>query len=114
MPSITVRRLPRIRVMTEAASGILALSPPTEPAVVLQMGVTGRPGPQGVPGIALAYRHDQTAPSASWVITHGLGRVPLVDVFLASGEQVEADVTCSSTTISVAFAAATTGFVTYI
>lgn len=113
MPVITIRRIPRVAVKVRGQALPLVSAPPSG-AVVVEMAAQGRPGPQGPPGVALAYRYDQTAPSASWVIAHGLGRAPLVDVFLANGEQVEADVTATATTISVVFAAATTGFVTYI
>lgn len=56
-------------------------------------------------------RLDVPAASASWILTHGLGRVPIVAVYLANGEQVIANVFATSTTITVAFADAQTGFV---
>lgn len=38
------------------------------------------------------YRHDQMVPSASWVITHGLGRVPAISVIDSAGDLVVGDV----------------------
>lgn len=70
------------------------------------VGVMGPPGPAGG-----AVRFDVTSPSASWVIPHSFSRVPIVSVYLASGELVLADVFASATTINVVFASPKTGFV---
>ena len=43
----------------------------------------------------------QAAPSSSWNFPHGLGRLPTVALYLASGEEVEADITASTTEVSV-------------
>lgn len=51
----------------------------------------------------------QTTPLGSWVIPHGLARVPAVSVYIG-GEQVIADVTASDTTVTVAFAAPQSGY----
>jgi hypothetical protein len=59
-------------------------------------------------------RINQSSPAATWILSHSLGRVPIVQVYLDSGELVGADVTASSTTISVTFAQATSGFITII
>jgi hypothetical protein len=66
-------------------------------------------GPAGSSGAA--ERIDQAAPSASWVLSHSKGRVPGVQLFLASGEVVYADIIASDTVVSVEFASAQTGFV---
>ncbi len=41
----------------------------------------------------LAYVHTQSVPSASWTITHGLGKFPSVSVADSTGSQVFGDVT---------------------
>jgi hypothetical protein len=115
MAEITIRRLPRIGLRASCSPSPLPLARAGEPARIV-MGATGRPGPRGdtgAAGVAQVLRHDQTAPSASWVVAHALGRPPLVQVFLATGEQVDADVTATDTMISVVFAAATSGFAIY-
>lgn len=53
--------------------------------------------------------HDQLAPVSTWVIPHPLERRPGVTVFLATGEEVEADVTASSTVVSITFPAPMVG-----
>lgn len=67
-------------------------------------------GPAGPPGIG-AVRIDQSAPAATWILPHAFGRVPAVQAYLASGEQVTTDIVATSTTITVTFAAAQSGFV---
>lgn len=67
-------------------------------------------GPAGPPGSG-AVRIDQSAPAATWILPHAFGRVPAVQAYLASGEQVTTDIVATSTTITVTFAAAQSGFV---
>lgn len=55
------------------------------------------------------YVHTQGSPSASWSITNPLGRMPSVDLYVA-GQQVEADVEATTSTVSVTFPAPTAGF----
>lgn len=72
-----------------------------EPTVVTvaAAGVQGPPGPQGPPGAAggAAHVHIQTAPSATWVINHGLGRKVNVSLFDATETVINADVTHGTT-----------------
>lgn len=76
------------------------------------------PGPQGVPGPAGPpgggfYVHTQTAPSASWVIDHNLGRrvhVSLSDATAVPFREVYADVVHGSLNqTSVIFASPVAG-----
>lgn len=62
-------------------------------------------GPGGVP-----VRIEAPA-AATWILVHGLGRTPLVQVFLASGEKVIADVFADSTHITVTHASPIAGYV---
>lgn len=64
--------------------------------------VPGPPGPQGPPGSA--HVHVQTAPAATWTITHGLGRVPVPVVLDPAGHMVIADLALSATTAVVTHA----------
>lgn len=50
----------------------------------------------------------QTLPAATWIISHTFGRLPLVDVYV-DGEQVEADVDVTDTTVTVIFPDPTAG-----
>lgn len=49
--------------------------------------------------------------AGTWVLPHTLGHVPLVQVYLSTGEAVLADVVATSTTITVAFATPQQGFI---
>lgn len=71
--------------------------------------IVGPVGPAGPPGVSRQY--DVTSPAGTWILPHDLGRVPAVAVYLADGEAVIADVAATSTTITVTFATAQTGFV---
>jgi len=56
---------------------------------------------------ATSYRHEQSIPSATWVIPHNLGFRPNVSVFDSAGRLVEGDVTHNSPNqVTVTFAAA--------
>jgi hypothetical protein len=39
--------------------------------------------------IATFYTHEQTTPADTWVITHGLGRYPAVDVYTVEDSQLQ-------------------------
>lgn len=54
-------------------------------------GATGPTGPAGSGG-DLHYIHDQLAPSASWMVAHGLGKFPSVTVVDSGGTTVVGDV----------------------
>lgn len=65
--------------------------PPGEP------GPAGEPGPQGPTGIQGAsgdnhYVHDQPTASATWMVTHNLGKNPAVTVVDTSARQVVGEV----------------------
>jgi len=57
------------------------------------------------------FSHEQTSPSASWNITHPLNKIPNVDVYLSTGEQVITDISVTETSINVTFAQAQTGWI---
>lgn len=78
-----------------------------EPATPVA-GIVGPPGPAG--GVL---RID-TPLTATWILPHPLGRVPAVQVFLADGEAVAADVQAGPTQITVTHAAPCQGFVLLI
>lgn len=107
--SLTLRwRVPerRIAVRWRGPSG-MAETIEREPAAIIAS-VIGPPGPAG--GVL---RLD--APfAATWILPHSLGRVPAVQVFLADGEAVAADVEAGPTQITVTHAAPREGFVLLI
>lgn len=67
--------------------------------------VVGPPGPAG--GVL---RLDASL-AATWSLPHSLGRVPVVQVFLASGEAVIADVEADFSQITISHATPREGFV---
>lgn len=58
-----------------------------------------------------SFSHHQTSPSANWSVNHLLNRIPNVDVYLETGEQVLADIIVTETTINVVFAQAQLGYI---
>jgi len=84
-----------------------------EPAAPLAaiIGPPGPLGPAGPPGPFGAPLRLDAALAATWILPHPLGRVPVVQVYLAPGECVLADVAATATTVTVAFAAPRQGFV---
>lgn len=104
-------RVPDRRVETawrgpEGMSEALARVPATPIAAIV-----GPPGPAGPSGPGSAPTRIDAALAATWILPHTLGRTPMVEVFLASGEHVIADVTVNSTTITVSHASPQAGFV---
>ena len=51
---------------------------------------------EGTSAPTYAYEHFQTNPSATWTITHGLGRYPIVRVFIGNQEVQPSSVTFDS------------------
>lgn len=52
-----------------------------------------------------------SSPAGTWTLTHTLGRLPSVDVYLPSGEKILTDVTTSDTQVVVTFSQPTAGYV---
>lgn len=74
----------------------------------------GLQGPQGIPGEAsggdLSYLHEQASASATWTITHNLGKYPSVTVVDSAGDECEGNVNHVSLTQTViTFSAAFAG-----
>ena len=84
--------------------------------ITVQTGIAGPVGPTGPTGPAgatqtIAYTHTQNAVSSTWSITHNLSFYPNVTTTDASGAIIEGSVSFpSSTTVTVTFGIATTGF----
>lgn len=82
---------------------VIPPSTPSQPAppIIVRPGQGGARGVQGVQGVqgpigitpAVAYKHDQTTASASWVINHNLGFYPNVTVEDSAGTTVEGEIT---------------------
>lgn len=69
---------------------------------------SGIPGPPGPP--AEPVTHEQTTPSASWIVQHGLGHKPHVTVLDTAGAVIQTDVThLNDDTVSIVFASPTSG-----
>ena len=77
-------------------------------AIVGPPGPVGSPGPIGPTGAPL--RLDGPL-AATWILPHPLGRVPAVQVVLANGESVIADLSATAAAVTVVFAAPQQGFV---
>lgn len=68
-------------------------------------------GPPGPPGGSGSVTRFNVASAATWIVPHLLGREPIAQVFLASGEQIFPDVTVDPVHITVTFASPQAGFV---
>jgi hypothetical protein len=86
---------------------------------VRQIVVTA-PGPQGPSGVSglqanqlpalVSYRHVQNTPATTWTIVHNLNFYPNVTVFNTADDQVEGNVThTSTTTLTITFSSALAG-----
>lgn len=78
--------------------------PPGPPSTV--------PGPPGPPGPAGGepYTHNQLEPADTWVITHNLGRFPVIEIVDSANSVVEGDVFYQdNNTIIVSFGSALGG-----
>lgn len=51
-------------------------------------GARGLQGPAGAPGSQGAYVHEQSAPAATWIIPHNLGRLLHVTLFDTAGQVI--------------------------
>jgi hypothetical protein len=109
------RRLTRLEPLVRQRRGGGASYPPGgDPGEILAY--VG-PGPNDVAWISpaagtgdLTYVHTQGAPSATWVITHGLGKYPAVDVVDSGGSVLIPSVHYDSVTqVTLSFGSPTTG-----
>jgi len=83
------------------------------PGVPGQRGPQGPQGPQGIPGTTptIAYTHTQNEVSSTWTINHNLGFYPNVTATDVNHVIIEGTVSYpSSTTVTLTFGIATTGF----
>ena len=75
--------------------------------------IIGPPGPQGAPGSGSGSQPLRIdAPlAATWILSHSLGRLPTVHVYLSTNEPVLTDVSATATQITVTFPSPQQGFV---
>lgn len=78
---------PVIRV-TKAPIPQVAVSRPTGPTIRYNLGQKVVQGSEA----ALKYQHDQTSPSAEWIVNHNLGFTPSIEVLNTAGREIEGDV----------------------
>lgn len=92
---------------------ILAVAEQGPPGPSGAAGAQGQTGPQGIPGTAgsdLNYTHTQLTPSASWTVTHNLGKRPAVAVVDSAGSSVVGEVTyLDDNTVQLDFSGAFAG-----
>lgn len=82
---------------------------PAAPPAIVEVVAEGIQGPPG-PGNA-SQRIDVPFAAATWTVPHLLNKVPQVQVFLANGEAVIADIEATPTVVTITFAQAQRGFV---
>lgn len=107
--SLTLRwQVPERRIVTRwrGPAGMLAAldREPLAPVAA----IIGPPGPSGPAAAPLRL---EASLAATWILAHPLARVPTVQVFLASGEQVLTDVVADTAQITVTFPSPEQGFV---
>ena len=82
-------------VTTDAGDTVVVTSTVTE---LIDVGIQGPAGPQGIPGYSRSFEFIQSLPSSVWTITHDLGKTPSVTIVDSAGSLVEGDVTYIGTT----------------
>lgn len=81
--------MPDILVEVYQSPGVtVEVIPPQPVEVVIEVG-QGPAGPPGALGSDAHYIHEQMSASASWTISHGLGKVPVIMVIDSAGSEVE-------------------------
>jgi hypothetical protein len=73
--------------------------------------IIGPPGPQGPTGPNSEPLRIDASLAATWILSHPLGRVPTVNVYLSTNEPVLTDVSVTTTQITVTFPSPQQGFV---
>lgn len=109
-------------VITDAASVFLVLEDQelsttllleVKTAPVLEVLNAGIQGPRGTAGSGGQPTRIDFTNSATWIGSHGLGRVPLILVYLSDGRPILADVTATDINFTVVHASAQSGFVLF-
>lgn len=102
----------RIPLRWRGPAGMLeaATREPVTPLAAI-IGPPGPPGPQGAAGAGSAPLRLDASLASTWTLAHPLGRVPTVQVYLASGEAVLTDVAATAFQITVTFPSPQQGFV---
>ena len=80
-------------------------------ALAAIVGPPGPAGPQGPAGAGEAPLRLDASLAATWILPHPLGRIPTVQIFLASGEAVLSDAIATASQITVIFPTPQQGFV---
>ena len=73
--------------------------------------IIGLPGPQGPTGPSAEPLRIDAPLAATWILSHPLGRVPAVHVYLSTNEPVLTDVSVTTSQITVTFPSPQQGFV---
>jgi hypothetical protein len=103
-----VVEVPTTRIV-EVEADTLDVLKETTPKVI-EVGITGSQGAQGVPGGGFNYVHTQTVASTVWIIVHNLNGFPNITVADSAGTVVEGDVVyVDSNTIQLTFSAPFSG-----
>ena len=102
----------KISTLWRGPLGMLeALSRNPELPVAAIVGPPGPIGPQGPAGAGSAPLRLDAALASTWVLSHGLGRVPTIQIYLSTGEAVLTDVAATTSQITVTFPSPQQGFV---
>lgn len=107
-------RVPDRRVQARWRGPIGMIEPAARnqsPPLAAIVGPPGPAGPQGAAGAGSAPLRLDAPLAATWVLAHPLGRVPTVQVCLASGETVLTDFQATAAQVTVVFPQPQQGFV---
>lgn len=98
-----------VEVLPSADPAIVEVTTAAPP--VVEIATEGPQGPRGVAGADAQPLRIDASLASTWILSHGLGRVPSVQVFLSGGEAVLTDVIATDTQITVTFPTPQQGFV---
>lgn len=102
MPNVIDVVLPPSTAQTvDVVTGGITTVAQNTPNVAVSL--VGPPGQTGLSGVGGGFTFVQATPAGSVAISHTLGRLPLVAIYVA-GELVEADVTADTAFVYIAFA----------
>lgn len=110
MPSVQVN-VQEVRLEVEVGDLAPTILEVPRGVQVVEIAQQGPPGPPG----GARYMHHQATPSSTWIVNHGLGVIPVVQVLTEGGEEVEAYVlhTSPNQTI-IQFAVPMKGFARFV
>ena len=109
--------IPQLQVELSYVSAppvVVQLAAPDQPTLVVELGHIGPKGDKGDAGENAVpdahYEHDQPVASATWTVTHSLGKYPSVSVVDSAGDVVVGEINyVNNNSLTINFSSAFSG-----